>query len=99
MHRSQSHRVAGGYDSSDMTADTDSGSGTGTARSVRHIVVLATPTAQSLEVAAPAEVFSTAVAKLQEAGREWSPSYRVTIAACSEALEIRSSTSGLRIMA
>ncbi len=82
-----------------MTADTDSGSGTGTARSVRHIVVLATPTAQSLEVAAPAEVFSTAVAKLQEAGREWSPSYRVTIAACSEALEIRSSTSGLRIMA
>ncbi len=65
----------------------------------RHIVLLPTPTAQSLEVAGPVEIFSTAVMKLREAGRELSLPYRVTVAACSDALTIRSATSGLTITA
>jgi len=36
---------------------------------VRQIVVLATPTAQSLEVAGPMEVFGSANFRLREAGR------------------------------
>lgn len=67
--------------------------------SSRHIVVLATPTAQSLEIAGPIEIFATAVVKLREAGRELSLPYRVTLAACSDALTIRSVSSGLTIMA
>ena len=65
----------------------------------RHIVLLATPTAQSLEIAGPAEIFSTAVITLREAGRESSPPYEVTLAACSDVLAIRSATSGLTITA
>jgi hypothetical protein len=37
---------------------------------VRKIVVPATPTAQSLEVAEPMEVFGSANFRLREAGRE-----------------------------
>jgi hypothetical protein len=33
----------------------------------RHIVLLATPTAQSLEIAGPIEIFATAMMKLREA--------------------------------
>jgi hypothetical protein len=65
----------------------------------RHIVLLATPTAQSLEIAGPVEIFSTAVVKLREAGRELSLPYEVTLAACSDVLTIRSATSGLTITA
>jgi transcriptional regulator GlxA family with amidase domain len=61
--------------------------------------VLATPTAQSLEIAGPVEIFSTAAVKLREAGRELSLPYRVTVAACTDTLAIRSATSGLTIMA
>src|SRR4029453_10188820 len=65
----------------------------------RHIVLLATPTAQSLEVAGPIEIFATAMMKLREAGRERSLPYRVTLAACSDVLAIRRATSGLTITA
>jgi transcriptional regulator GlxA family with amidase domain len=67
--------------------------------SARHVVVLATPTAQSLEIAGPVEIFATAVVKLREAGRALSLPYRVTVAACTETLAIRSATSGLTITA
>src|SRR5262245_57638205 len=67
--------------------------------SPRHVVVLATPTAQSLEVAGPIEVFATAVHKLREAGRELSRPYKVTLASCTKTLTIRSSMSGLTIAA
>ena len=63
----------------------------------RRVVVLATPTAQSLEVAGPIEVFATAVTKLREAGRARSRPYEVTLASCTDALAIRSFTSGLTI--
>src|SRR5262249_58207036 len=65
----------------------------------RHIVLLATPTAHSLEIAGPAEIFATAALKLREAGRDLSLRYRVTLAACSDDLRIRSATSGLTITA
>jgi transcriptional regulator GlxA family with amidase domain len=65
----------------------------------RHIVLLATPTAQSLEVAGPIEIFATAMMKLREAGRERSLPYSVTLAACTDVLAIRSATSGLTITA
>jgi transcriptional regulator GlxA family with amidase domain len=65
----------------------------------RRVVVLATPTAQSLEVAGPIEVFATAVTKLREAGRARSRPYEVTLASCTDALAIRSFTSGLTINA
>jgi transcriptional regulator GlxA family with amidase domain len=66
---------------------------------VRHVVVLATPSAQSLEVAGPVEIFATAVYKLHEAGRRLSAPYKVTIASCTKRLEIRSWMSGLTIQA
>jgi transcriptional regulator GlxA family with amidase domain len=65
----------------------------------RRVVVLATPTAQSLEVAGPIEVFATAVMKLREAGRARSRPYDVTLASCTDALAIRSVMSGLTINA
>ena len=65
----------------------------------RRVVVLATPTAQSLEVAGPIEVFATTVTKLREAGRARSRPYEVTLASCTDALAIRSFTSGLTINA
>jgi transcriptional regulator GlxA family with amidase domain len=65
----------------------------------RRVVVLATPTAQSLEVAGPIEVFATAVTKLREAGRVRSRPYEVTLASCTDALAIRSVMSGLTINA
>jgi transcriptional regulator GlxA family with amidase domain len=65
----------------------------------RRVVVLATPTAQSLEVAGPIEVFATAVMKLREAGRARSRPYEVTLASCTDVLAIRSFTSGLTINA
>jgi len=61
--------------------------------------VLATPSAQSLEVAGPVEIFATAVYKLHEAGRGLSVPYKVTIASCTKRLEIRSWMSGLTIEA
>src|SRR4029450_1287397 len=65
----------------------------------RHIVLLATPTAQSLEVAGPIEIFATAMMKLREAGRAGSLPYSVTVAACTDVLAIRRATSGLTITA
>ena len=64
----------------------------------RHVVILATPTAQSLEVAGPAEVFAMAAEKLREAGRERLSGYTVEVVAAVEDLHVRSST-GLTLLA
>jgi transcriptional regulator GlxA family with amidase domain len=60
----------------------------------RKIGVLATPTAQSLEVAAPMEVFCSANFRLREAGREHAISYEVALASTGDDLKITSTTSG-----
>ena len=65
----------------------------------RRVVILATPEAQSLEVAGPMEVFSTANFKLREAGRERSMPYAVELASTSNNLRIRSTMSGLQLVA
>jgi transcriptional regulator GlxA family with amidase domain len=64
----------------------------------RRITVLATPTAQALELAGPIEVFAMAERKLKEAGRTRSPSYLLDIISTTEDLTIRSS-SGLSMLA
>lgn len=64
----------------------------------RHVVILATPTAQSLEVAGPVEVFSMVAYKLREAGRERLAGYSVEVVSATDDLTIRSS-SGLTILA
>jgi transcriptional regulator GlxA family with amidase domain len=64
----------------------------------RRITVLATPTAQALELAGPIEVFAMAERKLKEAGRTRSPSYLIDIVSTTEDLTIRSS-SGLSMLA
>jgi len=45
----------------------------------RRITVLATPTAQALELAGPIEIFAMAERKLREAGRSRSPVYIIDI--------------------
>lgn len=66
---------------------------------VRQVVVLATPTAQSLEVAGPMEVFGSANLRLREAGREHAIPYEVVLASINNDLRITSATSGLQLVA
>ena len=63
------------------------------------IVVLATPSAQSLEVAGPMEVFGSANFRLREAGRERAIPYEVLLASTNKDLRITSTTSGLQLVA
>jgi transcriptional regulator GlxA family with amidase domain len=63
-----------------------------------RVVILATPSAQSLEVAGPVEVFAMAAVKLHEAGRERMSGYAVEVVSATDDLTIRSS-SGLTILA
>jgi len=65
----------------------------------RKIVVLATPTAQSLEVAGPMEVFGSANYRLREAGRERAIPYEVILASTGTDLRITSTMSGLQLVA
>ena len=64
----------------------------------RHVVILATPNAQSLEVAGPVEVFAMAEQKLREAGRTKMCGYRVTVASAAKNLTL-TSPSGLSFLA
>ncbi|MBV9305407.1 MAG: DJ-1/PfpI family protein [Acidobacteriaceae bacterium] len=64
----------------------------------RRVVILATPSAQSLEVAGPVEVFSMVAEKLREAGRERMSGYSVEVVSATDELTIKSS-SGLTILA
>jgi transcriptional regulator GlxA family with amidase domain len=64
----------------------------------RTVVLLATPNAQSLELAGPAEVFAMAGQKLREAGRTLARGYRVQIVSAVDDLTIKSS-SGLTMTA
>jgi transcriptional regulator GlxA family with amidase domain len=64
----------------------------------RRVVLIATPSAQSLEVSGPVEVFAKAEQKLREAGRERAPAYSVEIVSATDDLAIRSD-SGLTILA
>lgn len=66
---------------------------------VRNVVVLATPEAQSLEVAGPMEVFATANARLRDTGRERAPRYHVQLASTGEDPRITSAMSGLQLVA
>jgi len=65
----------------------------------RRIVILATPAAQSLEVAGPMEVFGTANFKLREAGRERATPYKVDLVSTGSDLRITSTMSGLQLVA
>ena len=65
----------------------------------RKVVVLATPTAQSLEVAGPMEVFGSANFRLREAGRERAMPYEVILASTGANLRITSTMSGLQLVA
>ena len=65
----------------------------------RRVVILATPEAQSLEVAGPMEVFGTANFKLREAGRDRSMPYAVELASTTNNLRITSTMSGLQLVA
>jgi putative intracellular protease/amidase len=69
------------------------------AANARKIVILATPTAQSLEVAGPMEVFGTANYKLREAGRRRSIPYELELVSTGADLRITSSMSGLQMVA
>ena len=64
----------------------------------RRVVILATPSAQSLEVAGPVEVFSMVSQKLREAGRDRMSGYEVEVVSATADLTIKSS-SGLTILA
>ena len=64
----------------------------------RRVVILATPSAHSLEVAGPFEVFAMASVKLHEAGRERMSGYSVEVVSATDDLTIRSS-SGLTLLA
>ena len=66
---------------------------------MRRVLILATPTAQSLEVAGPMEVFGTANFKLREAGRERSIPYKPELISTGQDLRIRSGMSGLQMVA
>ena len=59
----------------------------------RRITVLATPTAQALELAGPIEVFAMAERKLREAGRSRSPAYVIDVVSAVDDLIIHSSSS------
>lgn len=61
--------------------------------------MLATPTAQSLEIAGPMEVFGGANFRLREAGRERAIPYEVALASIGKDLTIKSATSGLQLVA
>ena len=74
-------------------------SGVRHASAARRVVILATPEAQSLEVAGPMEVFGTANFKLREAGRDRSIPYAVELASTSSDLRITSTMSGLQLVA
>jgi transcriptional regulator GlxA family with amidase domain len=63
-----------------------------------RVVILATPSAHSLEVTGPVEVFSLTAVKLREAGRERMSGYSVEVVSATDDLTIRSS-SGLTILA
>ena len=65
----------------------------------RKIVVLATPSAQSLEVAGPMEVFGSANFRLREAGRARALPYEVVLASTHRDLRITSAMSGLQLLA
>jgi len=64
----------------------------------RRVVILATPSAHSLEVAGPVEVFAMASVKLHEARRERMSGYSVEVVSATDNPTIRSS-SGLTILA
>ena len=64
----------------------------------RHVVILATPNAQSLEIAGPVEVFAMAEQKLREAGRTKVSGYRVEVVSAVHDLTLKGS-SGLTITA
>lgn len=64
----------------------------------RRVAILATPSAHSLELAGPVEVFSLVSAKLREAGRESLGGYSVEVISATGEREIRSD-SGLTILA
>jgi len=64
----------------------------------RRVLILATPSAHSLEVAGPVEVFALTSGKLREAGRERMSGYLVEVVSATDDLTIRSS-SGLTILA
>jgi transcriptional regulator GlxA family with amidase domain len=61
--------------------------------------VLATPAAQSLEVAGPMEIFGSANFRLREAGRERAIPYEAVLASTNDDLRITSATSGLQLVA
>lgn len=64
----------------------------------RRVVLLATPGAQSLEIAGPVEVFSMVARKLREAGRERMSGYTVEVVSATGELAI-TSASGLTVLA
>ena len=64
----------------------------------RRVVILATPTSQSLEVAGPVEVFAMVALKLREAGRTRVSGYAVEVVSAVENPHIRS-PAGLTILA
>jgi len=64
----------------------------------RRLAILATPTAHSLEISGPFEVFSMAERKLREAGRERPAGYAVELVSATDDLTIKSS-SGLAVLA
>jgi hypothetical protein len=55
----------------------------------RRVVILATPSAHSLEVAGPFEVFAMASVKLHEAGRERMSGYSVEVVSASDNLRTK----------
>ena len=64
----------------------------------RRVVILATPTAQSLEVAGPVEVFAMVALKLREAGRTLVAGYAVEVVSAVEDRRLRS-PAGLTLLA
>jgi transcriptional regulator GlxA family with amidase domain len=65
---------------------------------LRRVMILATPSAQSLEIAGPVEVFGLAALKLREAGRQRAGGYSVEVVSATDDLSIRS-PSGLTLLA
>jgi transcriptional regulator GlxA family with amidase domain len=64
----------------------------------RQVVILATPYAQSLEIAGPVEVFAMVRNKLRQAGRNRLGGYSVEVVSATNSLTIQNS-SGLKILA
>lgn len=69
-----------------------------TSTSPRRVLILATPTVQSLELAGPVEVFAMANHKLTEAGRDNASGYAIEVLAATDDLVIHNS-SGLSMLA